>query len=98
MEFSGFDWDDGNRTKCAKHGVPVAAIESLFLRGLTIFPDDVHSRKEPRFKAIGKTEQGRSVFVVFTLRTVGGATLIRPIGARYMHRKEVEHYEKSRKT
>ena len=21
MEFSGFDWDDGNRAKCRKHGV-----------------------------------------------------------------------------
>ena len=21
MEFDGFDWDDGNRDKCQKHGV-----------------------------------------------------------------------------
>ncbi len=94
MEFSGFDWDDGNRTKCAKHGVPAAIIESLFLRGLLILPDEPHSRREPRFKAVGRTEQGRAVFVVFTLRRLGGTTLIRPISARYMHKKEVEHYEK----
>lgn len=73
MEFSGFDWDDGNRGKCAKHGVSVAAIESLFLRGLLILPDAAHSRSERRFKAIGRTEQGRAVFVVFTLRRAGGA-------------------------
>ena len=29
-----------------------------------------------------------------TLRKRGSETLIRPISARYMHRKEVEHYEK----
>jgi uncharacterized DUF497 family protein len=95
MEFSGFDWDSANRAKCAKHGVPVSTVESLFLRGLLILPDEAHSLREQRFKAVGRTEQGRAVFVVFTLRRSGGATLIRPISARYMHRKEVEHYEKS---
>ena len=30
MEFSGFDWDRGNRDKCQKHGVTVREIESLF--------------------------------------------------------------------
>jgi uncharacterized DUF497 family protein len=27
-----FDWDDGNRTHCRKHGVSIAEIEAL-LRG-----------------------------------------------------------------
>jgi hypothetical protein len=30
MEFSGFDWDEGNRAKCRKHGIPTEVIESLF--------------------------------------------------------------------
>jgi hypothetical protein len=34
------------------------------------------------------------VFIVFTLRKQDAGTLIRPLSARYMHRKEVEHYEK----
>ncbi|WP_319941575.1 BrnT family toxin [Rhodopseudomonas palustris] len=46
-----------------------------------------------RFKAIGRTEAGRMVFVVFTLRTLRERTLIRPISARYMHRKEIAAYE-----
>ncbi len=93
-QISGFEWDDGNRDKCLKHGVSVAAIESLFDRPIAIFPDPEHSRAETRFKAIGKTDAGRSVLIVFTLRHRRGETFVRPISARYMHAKEVEHYEK----
>jgi uncharacterized DUF497 family protein len=32
--------------------------------------------------------------IPFTLRTRGGKRLVRPISARFMHKKEVEHYEK----
>jgi uncharacterized protein len=59
MEISGFDWDTGNRTKCEKHGVSVAEIESLFHRPLMVAPDLAHSSEEERFKAIGTTD-GRS--------------------------------------
>jgi len=98
MNFSGFDWDQGNRAKCRKHGVSAVAIEALFRGGVTILPDEGHSKTERRFKAIGKTDEGRMIFVVFTLRRRGAALLIRPISARYMHKKEIEHYEKSAKT
>ncbi len=90
----GFDWDKGNRDKCRKHGVPLAAIESVFDGPTAVFPDPAHSEAEERFKAIGRTEDGREVFIVFTLRKQDAVTLIRPLSARYMHRKEVEHYEK----
>jgi uncharacterized DUF497 family protein len=98
MEFSGFDWDEGNRAKCRKHGVATEVIEGLFRRGLTILPDEAHSQAERRFRAIGRTEQGRAIFVVFTLRERAAGVLIRPISARYMHRKETEHYGKNTKT
>jgi uncharacterized protein len=75
-------------------GVSIAAIEAIFLQPLVIFPDPTHSHYEERFKAIGKSDEGRHIFVVFTLRWRQGTRLIRPIAARYMHRKEVEHYEK----
>ena len=90
----GFEWDDANRDKCRKHGVSVAAIESLFRRPIAVFPDPAHSRRETRFKAIGKTDEGRSVLIVFTLRTSGDDTFVRPISARYMHAKEIKYYEK----
>jgi uncharacterized DUF497 family protein len=89
-----FDWDDGNRAKCLQHGVPPAEIEALFDRPVLIIPDEAHSRDEDRLRAIGKTARGRSVFLVFTVRERGGKRLIRPITARYMHRKEVRSYEK----
>lgn len=44
-------------------------------------------------KAISKTEQGRSVFLIFTIRKRGRKHYIRPISARYMHAKEIRHYE-----
>lgn len=94
MEFSGFDWDRGNRTKCRKHGLSVAAIESVFRGAVAILPDSAHSLHEPRYRAIGRTAEGRPVFIVFTLRRRRGDVLIRPISARYMHIKEVQAYEK----
>lgn len=44
-------------------------------------------------RAIGKTAAGRYVFLVFMLRKQGSSTLVRTISARYMHTKEVKHYE-----
>lgn len=44
-------------------------------------------------RAIGKTAAGRYVFVVFMPRDIDGLTKLRPISARYMHQKEVDHYE-----
>ncbi len=94
MHANGFDWDKGNRGKCEKHGLSISAIQSLFARSLAILPDAAHSERERRFRAIGRTENGRGVFIVFTLRRKGDEVLIRPISARYMHKKEIEAYEK----
>ena len=88
---AGFDWDVGNRAKCEKHGVSVAGIEGFFSRPVFIIPEVVRSRGEERRKAIGKS---CSVFLVFTVRERAGKRLIRPVSARYIHRKEIEHYEK----
>jgi len=92
-DITGFDWDEGNRAKCQKHGVSVAAIEGLFSRPLLILPDQLHSKSEERLWGIGKTAGGQSVFLVFTIREHSGKRFIRPISARYMHSKEVRNYE-----
>ena len=76
----------------------IAAVESLFLRGVMILPDAGHSQKELRYRAIGHAEQDRAVFVVFTMRRSKGELLIRPISARYMHKKEAAHYAETTKT
>ena len=89
-----FDWDEGNRAKCEKHGVSVQSIEGIFERPVAVFPDPEHSADEERFIGIGKTETGRGIFIAFTLRRKDQHVRIRPISARYMHRKEVRYYEK----
>jgi uncharacterized DUF497 family protein len=93
IEVSGFDWDEGNSEKCRKHGVSIAEIESLFHRPFSVVSDTEHSMAEERLIAIGKSEEGRHILIVFTRRERGGETLIRPISARYMHQKEIEYYE-----
>ena len=93
MQVDGFDWDDGNRAKCQIHGMSLIEIESLFALAPLVGPDPFDPEIERRWRAIGRTASGRPAFVVFTLRQVDGARLIRPISARYMHAKEVKRYE-----
>jgi uncharacterized protein len=97
LNAAGLDWDSGNRDKCRRHGVSLVEIESIFRRSVAVFPDPQHSGVERRFKAIGISATGRHIFVVFTLRARSSASYIRPISARYMHRKEIEHYERQQK-
>ncbi len=92
----GFDWDHGNRDKCQKHGMPIGEIEAIFARRVVILPDGENASGERRLKAIGRTPAGRHAFIVFTWRAErAGSALLRPISARYMHRREVENYEKA---
>ncbi len=95
MKFIGIEWDKGNLEKCQKHGVSIPEIEAVLLsKSTTVLPDVKHSYAEERFWGIGKTSAGRSVFLTFTLRYSPQGVCARAISARYMHRKEVEHYEK----
>jgi hypothetical protein len=93
MAADGFDWDAGNREKCQKHGISIAEIETFLLNEPRIAPDLRHSTHERRLMAIGRNSRGRAMFVVFTFRTKDAMRLIRPLSARYMHRKEIEGYE-----
>jgi len=88
----GFDWDDGNWPKCGKHGVSRAEIEAAFMNGPAIFAHPSHSIDEQRLRAIGKTDEGRGIYVSFTIRQKQEGDFIRPVSARYMHRKEMERY------
>jgi hypothetical protein len=88
-----FDWDRGNRTHCQKHGVPIAEIEALLRGSPRIAPDLKHAHLEDRLIAIGRTPQGRSLFVAFIIRERFGQPTIRPVSARYMHEREARNYE-----
>ena len=84
---AGFDWDTGNARKNEKHDVTSAEAEQVFFNAPLLLLDDAkHSDQEPRFHALGKTDQERLLHIVFTLRDAG--TKIRVISARDMHRKE----------
>jgi len=86
-----FDWDDGNRNKCAKHGLTPAEIEAFFRLRPRVALDVRHSVKEQRFAAIGRDKTGRAIFAAFCWR----GKKIRPVSVRYMHEREVRKYEKS---
>lgn len=93
MKIDGFEWDDGNWPKCAKHGVAKAEIEFVLMNTPMVMPDRSPVTQEARFNAVGVTEQGRHLFVVFTLRQSATGMRLRPISARYMHDKEIKRYE-----
>ena len=94
VEIQGFDWDEGNRAKCEQHGMSLDEVEQVFAGLLLRVDDPAHSQVEARWQAIGRTREGRLAFVAFTLRRRDGSTLLRPISARYMHRQEIERYER----
>ena len=91
MKIAGIDWDEGNWPKCGKHGLSQTEIEEALTGTPAVMPDP--HPDEPRMRAIGKTAAGRYVFVVFMLREINQQTKLRPISARYMHQKEIAHYE-----
>jgi len=91
---TGFEWDAGNARKNEKHGVSMAEAEQVFFNHpLLVLEDPAHSAREPRFHALGKTDEQRLLHVTFTLREDGER--IRIISARSMHRKERRFYEKA---
>lgn len=87
----GFDWDHGNQHKSwIKHGVTQGECEQIFFNNPLLLHDDLkHSALESRHYALGKTDQNRKLYVVFTIRK----NLIRVISAREMNKKERGHYE-----
>ena len=91
LTVAGFEWDGGNWPKCGRHGVSKGEIEHVIASARFVIDDP--SQIEKRLRTAGRTEAGRFVFVVFTLRQIDGRTMIRPISSRYMHAKEVKSYE-----
>lgn len=93
---TGFDWDDDNSRKNAdKHRVSQAESEQVFFnQPLLTLPDPKHSRQEPRYHALGRTDDNRLLHITLTLR--GNNQLIRVISARDMHRKERAFYEQAK--
>jgi uncharacterized DUF497 family protein len=85
-ECSGFQWDEGNSQKnWVRHGVNQTDCEQALLNQPLVIAKDIgHSSQEARYYALGQTDQGRRLFVVFTVRD----SSIRVISARDMSRRE----------
>lgn len=90
---TGFQWDEGNAEKnWLKHHVSQGECEETFFNTpLLVVADEAHSAAEARFYALGQTEAGRRLFVVFTIR----GSLIRVISARDMNRTERKEYQRA---
>jgi uncharacterized DUF497 family protein len=90
---TGFEWDAGNAPKVlARHQVTPGECEQVFFHEpLLIAPDPRHSHVENRWAAWGRTAEGRTLAIVFTLR----GDRIRPLSARDMNRKERQRYDEA---
>ncbi|HIP18346.1 MAG TPA: BrnT family toxin [Sulfurovum sp.] len=91
----GFEWDDGNIYKNEKkHGLKWQLIEEVFFNAPLLLLEDVkHSKNECRCFALGQTDDGIELFIVFTKRV----DKIRVISARHMSKKERRVYEQNKK-
>ena len=88
----GFEWNEGNIDKSyKKHGIHFKEAEEAFFNEPVIVDDDKkHSKKEQRYHALGRTDNGRLLFISFTARK----NKIRVISARKQSKKERKEYEK----
>jgi uncharacterized DUF497 family protein len=86
----GFEWDAGNSEKnWRRHDVRQAEAEQVLLNRPLVFASDVtHSRTEPRYFTLGRTDSGRELAIVFTTR----GKRVRVISARPMSRAERRSY------
>jgi uncharacterized DUF497 family protein len=86
----GFEWDAGNTDKnWLRHEVHQAEAEQALLNTPLVLAADVtHSQAEARFIALGRTDTGRGLAVVFTVR----GNRIRVISARTMSKTERRVY------
>ncbi len=87
----GFQWDKGNSLKSwLKHHVSEGEAEQAFFNEpILLIMDAGHLLSEARYRALGYTDEGRRLFIVFTIRKA----LVRVVSARDMNRKERIVYE-----
>jgi len=87
-----FEWNKGNIEKNKKHNVTDQETEEVFFDKKKItYRDKLHSIIEERLIVIGKTKEGRLLYIICTIRK----KKIRIISARNINRKEVYIYEKT---
>ena len=90
FQVEGFEWDQSNIEKnWEKHRVSYLECEEVFFnQPLLVQEDEIHSKFEPRHYVLGRSNDGRHLFIVFTIRR----NRIRVISARNMSRRERRIY------
>ncbi len=85
-----FEWDKYNIEHVGKHKVKPGECEQVFFNiPVTVELGLVHSHGEERYFSLGKTNMGRTLVVIFTLRKAK----IRVITARDANKKERINHE-----
>jgi uncharacterized protein len=86
-----FEWDENKaESNFLKHGIRFDEAVTVFADPYLVFTEDSsHSQEEEREWAIGETEDGLIVVVVFTMR----GQQIRIISARKATKRECQQYE-----
>lgn len=92
-QYEGFQRDSANVDKnWNSHQVSQTECEEIFFNEpILLFDDTKHSQSETRNYVLGKTNNNRKLFIVFTIRK----KLIRIISARDMSKKERGIYEQA---
>ena len=87
----GFEWDEGNSEKnWIKHHVTMSECEQVFFnQPLILAGNEERSQSEQRYYALGQTDAGRRLFIVFIVR----GELVRVVSARDMSRRERRVYD-----
>lgn len=90
LKISHFEWDAWNIEHIARHGVSPEEAEQAFF-GEPLFR---RSRKKSLKTVFGRTDAGRYLFVVFTVKP---GSVVRVITARDMTAAERRYYRRERK-
>ena len=87
----GFQWDEGNSAKnWTRHQVSQTEAEQVFLNRPLVVVTTPFAGEARQF-AFGRTDAGRLLTVVFTIR----GSLLRVISVRPMSRRERKGYDKA---
>jgi len=93
QRFDGFEWDDGNIGHApAKHHVTLDEVEEVFFNNPYVKLSRIEVNGERRYLAIGRTDEGRFLSVIFTPRN----GIIRVITAYEAPGRHIAKYKEER--
>lgn len=89
IKIHSFEWDEHNTWKPLRQGIEIDEVESVFYNR----PIKFLNTRSNRQIALGRTDEGRFLAVVFQIKSSG---TIRPITARDMTSTERKYFKRRR--